>query len=66
MEKNEIKKVLYKENPKAKMIHIRGGNAYYTCETSIGTIVFEVPVSDMGDADFYPEMDGKFLIRWVN
>lgn len=59
--KNEIKKVLYKENPQAFLKFIRGGTAYYTA----GSIEFEIPVSDMGTADFYPQMDSKMLIRWL-
>ena len=28
-------------------------------------IEFEIPVDDMGDADFLPTMEAKLLIRWV-
>ena len=31
MEKNEIKKLLYKKNPVAKLEGIRKGLAYYSC-----------------------------------
>jgi hypothetical protein len=65
-----IKKALYKEKPKAKFLYIRKGTAYY--EATIGTpgsgvmvITFYVPVSDMGDADFLPEMEAKHLIRYM-
>lgn len=74
METNDIKKHLYKQNPKAKLSYIRKGSAYYatvilvneqTIDEQSKIILFEVPVLDMGDADFHYEMDGKFLIRWI-
>lgn len=66
MEKNEIKKALYKQNPKAALDYIRKGNAYYFTVLEDGTkINFEVPVSDMGDADFFGDMDSKLLNRWI-
>lgn len=66
MNKNELMKVFYKTNPKALFTHIRKGVAYYETKLEDETVVrFEVPVSDMGDADFLSEMDSKFLNRWV-
>jgi hypothetical protein len=44
---------------------IRMEFAYYVTETSLGEIKFVIPVSDMGEADFLPEMDAKLLIRWI-
>lgn len=65
MEITEIKKLLYKEKPKAFLQHIRKGNAYYQANVNDLTINFEIPVIDMGDADFFNEMDAKLLIRWI-
>ena len=69
MEKNEIKKALYKQNPKAEFKFIRKEVAYYLTiiesESEPVEIRFEVPVSDMGDADFESTMDAKLLIRWI-
>ena len=73
MEKNEIKKELYKQNPKAQLEYIRKGKAYYSTmissEGSLGTngtmVTFEIPVEDMGDADFGIEMEAKLLQRWI-
>lgn len=62
---NEIKKILYKEKPIAKFKMIRMEFAYYVTETSLGEVKFVIPVSDMGEADFLPEMDAKLLIRWI-
>lgn len=66
MELNEIKKILYKEKPVASFSHIRKGSAYYSTTLIDGTqIRFEIPVIDMGDADFNYNMDAKLLIRWI-
>lgn len=69
MEKNEIKKALYKQNPEANFQLIRKGVAYYAGMVDIGDyeyeIRFEIPVSDMGDSDFLPLMPAKLLIRWI-
>ncbi len=72
MDKNEIKKALYKQKPEAFLLHIRGGKAYYRTifmldeDATEQTIVnFEIPLDDMGDATLYPEMDGKLLIRYI-
>ena len=70
MEKNEIKKALYKQNPKAEFKFIRKGVSYYSAiiesESEPVEIRFEVPVSDMGDADFEYLMNSKYLIRWIS
>lgn len=64
--KNEIKKALYKQRPIAELTHIRGGKAFYQTTINENDVVrFEVPIDDMGDADFFPEMDGKLMIRWL-
>lgn len=66
MDKNEIKKSLYKQNPKATLDYIRKGSAYYFTVLEDGTrITFEVPISDMGDADFLSHMESKLLNRWI-
>jgi len=70
MEINDIKKELYKQKPVANILFIRKGVAYYTTtiefEGETHAIRFEVPVDDMGDADYFPEMDGKLLIRYIS
>ena len=71
MEINEIKKELYKQKPIANLMFIRVGNAYYdtTIKNADGddtNVMFIVPVNDMGEADFFPEMDAKLLIRYIN
>jgi len=66
MEKNEIKKALYKQNPKAIFDYIRKGIVYYWTVLEDDTKVnFEIPINDMGDADFFSHMDSKHLNRWI-
>ena len=65
MEKNEIKKLLYLNKPAAKFLYIRKGQAYYKSMVNDIEIMFNIPVSDMGDADFLNEMEAKHLIRWI-
>lgn len=73
MTTTEIKKELYKQKPIAELLFIRKGIAYYDTKIKIQeeplilhkTLFFEIPVSDMGDADFIPKMDGKLLNRWL-
>lgn len=64
MDISEVKKLLYKEDPTAKFVMIRKGVAYYIVHIPI-IIMFEIPVSDMGDADFFYEMKAKHLIRYI-
>tara|TARA_R110000796_G_scaffold58413_5_gene134918 strand:+ start:23963 stop:24166 length:204 start_codon:yes stop_codon:yes gene_type:complete len=66
MDKNEIKKALYKQKPTAQLEFIRKGVAYYYTQLKDGDFIkFQVPVNDMGDADFYTEMEAKLLNRWI-
>jgi|WetSurMetagenome_2_1015567.scaffolds.fasta_scaffold431428_2 hypothetical protein len=70
MELNTIKKLLYTQNPKATFSHIRKGHAYYDAPLTDSDeifkfIRFEIPVADMGDADFFSQMQAKHLIRWI-
>lgn len=65
METNEIKKYLYKEKPTAHLMFIRKGSAYYeTLRPNV--FLFIVPVIDMGDADYMPEMAAQHLIRYLS
>lgn len=65
MDKNEIKKALYRQKPTAFFNYIRKGVAYYHTELDGENLWFEIPVDDMGDADFGSTMEAKLLIRWV-
>lgn len=69
MEKNTIKKALYKQKPIATQTKIEGGCFHYETTVELSDestlIKFKVPVSDMGDATFGEEMQGQLLIRWI-
>jgi hypothetical protein len=69
MELNEIKKVLYKTKPVAHFQFIGNKVAHYTTVIDDGDtkleVKFEVPVDDMGTADFFVVMDAKLLNRWI-
>lgn len=65
MERDELKKILYIHKPIAKFQYIRKGHAFYKSIINDIEILFDVPVIDMGDADFLDEMEGKLLIRWI-
>lgn len=70
---NEIKKELYRQKPTAHLLYVRGGYIYYQSKLEINkedekelkTVFFNVPIGDIGDADFTPTMDAKLLNRWL-
>jgi hypothetical protein len=61
----EIKKELYKQKPLAKFMYIRKGIAYYFTDLTQARIHFEIPVTDMGEADFGPTMKAQHLNAWI-
>lgn len=62
----ELIKRIRKENPPARFINIRKGVAMFAAAEWDGPLlVFQIPVSDMGDASFDSKMDSKLLIRWL-
>lgn len=64
--RNEIKKVLYKEKPIAvKYAQPQNKSFAYKTQTSLGEILFDVPISDMGESLFDWEMPAQLLIRWM-
>jgi len=65
MNTTQIKKELYKQKPDAILSYIRKGSAFYYADLTQQRVYFEVPVDDMGDADFNPTMDAKLLNRWL-
>lgn len=65
----DIKKELYKQNPKAEYGYTRENCAYYSTEIVVDgeekEINFIVPFSDMGENVFDNILDAKYLIRWI-
>ncbi len=67
MEKNNIKKVLYKEKPIATvLLHTMKTDSYeYVAKTSIGVVNFKVPKKEMGEVEFKTHEPSQLLIRWL-
>jgi hypothetical protein len=63
--KNEIKKELYKQKPISKFDFLRKKVLYYSTVLNGETIRFEIPVEDLGDAQYTPEMESQLLIRYL-
>lgn len=67
LSKTGVKKLLYKEAPSAEFKEISFGIATYTAIANNNlNIIFKIPVNDMGEATFYPKMEAKHLIRWID
>jgi hypothetical protein len=64
---NEIKKLLYKEDPLVRIAWIGKEGICYEGFVGEGKnyLVFLIPYNDIGDAKFLKEMSGKYLIRWL-
>jgi hypothetical protein len=63
---NTIKKELYKQKPQAELLIInKDGMRYEALLDGIGSVVFVIPLAEIGDARFYNIMDAKLLIRWI-
>jgi hypothetical protein len=66
MEKNEIKKALYKEKPTAvKLSEFEGHWLYKTVLGNGETIQFSVPITEMGENEFEDQLPAQLLIRWI-
>ena len=69
MNKNEIKKALYKQKPTAEFSCIIGTTLYYKTKVLINDkdiqVDFSIPVEEIGDGVFYKEMDAQFLNRYI-
>lgn len=69
MEKNEVKKSLYRENPKAWLVNITKDGILYRTDiwkdSEVTRVSFLIPGTDIQDAKFNLEMPAKHLIRWL-
>lgn len=65
MEKNEIKKLLYRLNPEAELMNITKDRIFYITKIEDRTLRFFIPLGDIGDAKFEWQMEAKLLIRWL-
>lgn len=64
MELNDIKKILYKTKPSAYFMYAREGCLYYHTLHPY-EYFFRVPVSDIGESTYMPEMAAQLLIRYL-
>lgn len=70
MDLNKIKKDLYKLNPKAifRLINLDGilyTTIYGDASKGLTFIRFKVPLNEVGEVVWMPEMDAKLLIRYI-
>ena len=66
MDINEVKKILYKNNPTAKIISVRSDGIVYRAYSGDNiSITFLVPLSEIGTTVWFNEMDSKLLIRYL-
>ena len=63
MEKNEIKKELYRTKPTAYFQNYTGG--LFSYKTLSPEYNFLIPVEETGTAPFLPEMPAHWLIKWL-
>ena len=61
MELTELKKELYKTDPTAELLSVRKDGILYGCYLSH----FLVPLSEIGEVIWQPEMKAKLLIRYI-
>lgn len=73
MELNEIKKLLYKENPPAFLENVRKDGILYISQVGASaersdegiTFRFRVPLTELGETIWSPRVDAKLLIRYI-
>lgn len=62
----KIRKILYKNNPNAKLCYITKNGMVYVAEFEKMAIMFVIPLDDLGDAKFSINMESKLMSRWIN
>jgi hypothetical protein len=65
MDINEIKKFLYKENPTANLWQVRKDGIVYTSAYNEMTLLFLVPLEEIGEVVWDEKMPAKLLIRYL-
>lgn len=71
MDRNEVKKLLYKEKPTATLVKIKDGFFVYTAaiKSNRQTVDFKVPVDETvnteGETIFGDTEPAQLLIRWL-
>lgn len=67
MNKNEIKKAIYREKPRAFATIIVDGHLYFMCHLEDkSSPTFKIPIEELKGATWdCQEMDAKLLLRWL-
>lgn len=73
MDKNEIKKALYKQGGTAVLDHVRKDGMFYTAffhgEDGLPKpgpkVNFLIPLEEIGEVIWERQIDAKLLIRWL-
>ncbi len=76
MTKNELKKLIYKQNPTARFLYIKDNIACYIAllddpdevafnEYGKRAIEFNIPLVDMDKGTFNTLEEAKLLIKWI-
>lgn len=63
---SELIERIYKENPPARFINIKNGVALYAATQWDGPLLmFQIPITEMGETSFDARMGAQSLIRWL-
>lgn len=65
MDKNEIKKALYKEKPEANFISATKDGLIYRTMVGGEGVTFLIPLNDMSSAIFTRIVEAHLMIRWI-
>lgn len=65
MDKNEIKKRLYKEKPLATLQEVRKDGIMYTTFFGEDTVTFLVPLNEVGEVVWGKTIESQLLIRYI-
>lgn len=65
MERNELKKYLYKNKPLAKIDNVSRKGIVYKLEVPDTFIYFLIPLTELEYGTFNYEMEAQFLIRYI-
>lgn len=65
MDKNEIKKLLYKHKPTAFRTFKDDNRQAYVCELPDAEVIFNIPMNDAAGANLLETMPSQLLIRWI-
>jgi hypothetical protein len=65
MNRNELIKNFYKYLNVAEFMYALKGKLYYAVIFAEQVVMFEVPMSDMGDAKFEDKMLAKYMVRYM-